>query len=120
MAHNNLGARDLKQGLLAEARVHFLAALRLHPDYPEAHYNLGAVLEEQGDLTGAEQQLRKAMKNDSPVSWKTHHVLGLVFKKQGKHREAAEEFRTVLRMKPDYRGAWIQLQSVFRTVMPDE
>jgi tetratricopeptide (TPR) repeat protein len=120
MAHNNLDTFYLKRGLLAEAEPHFLAALQLHPDYPEARYNLGAVLEEQGDLTSAEQHLRKAMGRDSPVSWKAHHVLGLVFKKQGKNREAAEEFRTVLRMKPDYSGASIQLQFVSRTDTPEK
>jgi tetratricopeptide (TPR) repeat protein len=112
MAHNNLGTLYLKRGLLEEAGSHFVAALRLYPDYPEAHYGLGAVLEEQGDLAGAEDHLRKAMASDSPVSWQTHHVLGLVFKKQGKYREAADQFRAALRLKPDYRGARIQLHSI--------
>jgi tetratricopeptide (TPR) repeat protein len=112
MAHNNLGTLYLERGLLEEARPHFLTALQLYPDYPEAHYSLGAILEEQGDLAGAEDQLRKALARDSPVSWQTHHVLGLVFKKQGKYREAADQFRAALRFKPDHRGAWIQLRSL--------
>ena len=82
----------LKRGLHEEAGA-AIAALRLRADYPEAHHKLGAVLEEQGDLAGAEVHLRRAMERDSPVSWQTHHVLGLVFKKQGKYREAADQFR---------------------------
>jgi tetratricopeptide (TPR) repeat protein len=112
MAHNNLGSLYLQRGLLEQARAHAVAALQLYPDYPEAHYNLGAILEEQGVLPAAEDHLRKAMARDSPVTWKTHYVLGLVFKKQGRYREAADEFREVLRLKPDYQGAWIQLESV--------
>jgi hypothetical protein len=112
MAHNNLGTLYLQRGLLEEARSHCVAALRIYPDYPEAHYNLGAVLEEQGDLAGAEDHLRKALARDSPVSWQTHHVLGLVYKKLGKYREAADEFRAALRFKPDHRGALMQLHSL--------
>jgi protein O-mannosyl-transferase len=112
MAHNNLGTLDLNRGLFHEARSHFVAALELYPDYPEAHYNMGVILEEQGDLAGAEDHLRKAIAVDSPVSWKTHYVLGLVFKKRGKDREAADQFRTTLRMNPGYPKALIQLKSL--------
>jgi hypothetical protein len=112
IAHNNLGTLDLNRGRLEEARAHFEAALRLYPDYPEAHYSLGAVLEEQGDLAGAEGHLRRALARDSPVTWKAHHVLGLVYKKRGEPRAAAEQFRAALRLKPDYRGAQTQLDAL--------
>jgi protein O-mannosyl-transferase len=110
MANNNLAALYLTQGRLTEAGAHARRALELYPDYPEAHYNRGAVLEEQGDLKGAEEHLRKALMRDSPVSWKAHHVLGLVFKKEGKSRAAADQFRAALRLKPDYQGALTQLR----------
>jgi len=47
-AYNNLGIALIDQGFTEEAIDHFLAAVRIMPDYEKAHNNLGAALFKQG------------------------------------------------------------------------
>jgi Flp pilus assembly protein TadD len=46
----NLGQALSEQGRLNEAMIHFREALRLSPNYAEAHNNLGSALAQQGKL----------------------------------------------------------------------
>ncbi len=51
------------QGLckLKEAELSLRKAIKLKPDYAEAHYNLGNILRDLGDLQDAELVFRKAI-----------------------------------------------------------
>jgi tetratricopeptide (TPR) repeat protein len=67
------------QGKPEEAAVSYRRALELKPDYAEAHYNLGSVLEEIGDLQGAEDSFRAALRHNSrfaAVHYKLAELLG--------------------------------------------
>src|SRR5881296_383150 len=44
----SLGLALVRQGKLSEAIEHFKTALRIKPDYPDAHTNVGAALADQG------------------------------------------------------------------------
>jgi tetratricopeptide (TPR) repeat protein len=46
-ADNNLGVIEVESSRQPEAYAHFAEALRLNPDYAEAHYNLGRLLKLQ-------------------------------------------------------------------------
>ena len=46
-AHNNLGLAYMNLGRMAEAEEQFREALRLKPEYPQAHLNLGLLLGQQ-------------------------------------------------------------------------
>ena len=46
--HNNLGNVLYNQGRTEEAKEHYLHALRINPDYEEAHNNLGLALKQSG------------------------------------------------------------------------
>ena len=65
-----------KEGLINDAIKHFEEALRIEPDYPEAHRtrnNLGIVLLHKGDIDGAIEQFRKALQiNPKYVSAKNN------------------------------------------------
>ena len=65
-AHFNLGlvlgrpgARDSAR--IAAARKHFLAALKILPDYPEAHYNLALLFLRDADRERARTHLLAAL-----------------------------------------------------------
>jgi tetratricopeptide (TPR) repeat protein len=65
IAHNNLAALllagDPVKDRLDEAVAHLEAALRLEPDYAEAHYNLGTALERLDRLEDAAEQYRQVL-----------------------------------------------------------
>ena len=60
--HNNLGLALQEQGDLTATITSYNTALKLNPNYPEAHYNLGNALQEQGDLTAAIAYYNTALK----------------------------------------------------------
>jgi tetratricopeptide (TPR) repeat protein len=99
-AQNDLGLALLNEGNLAEAAVHFREALRVKPDYAEAHNNLGLVY------------LREALKAPSPTG-RIEAAVPIapgrpsppVSPPGGEMAEAADEFRAALQIKPDYSDA---------------
>ncbi len=73
------------------------------PAVPEsssvAHFNIGVLLAKADDLTGAEEELREAMRQD-PRHVEVHVELGKVFARQGRDREAIAEYRAALAISP--------------------
>jgi serine/threonine-protein kinase len=59
-SYGNLGAALASQGKLAEAVATYREVLRLKPDLPVVHYNLGNALQQQGNFRAALDSLRKA------------------------------------------------------------
>ena len=51
------------KGDLAGAEGHYREAIRLDPGYAEAHYNLGILLTERGDIDGAIFEYRRDRKS---------------------------------------------------------
>ncbi len=54
-AQNNYGIALARQGRWQEAVQHYQDALRLRPDYPEAHLNMVAALQRLGRYADAER-----------------------------------------------------------------
>src|SRR5580658_8724373 len=60
MAHNNLGLMlAAEPGQLPEALEHYRAAVRLEPDYPESHFNLGSALAHSGPSDPPEEAIEE-------------------------------------------------------------
>jgi Tfp pilus assembly protein PilF len=89
-------------------------AIRLKPDFPEAHNNLGNALETQGKRVEAVACYREAirLKPDYPLA---HNNLGVALEKQGKPGEATACYRKALRLKPDYPEAHCNLGAALQT-----
>jgi Flp pilus assembly protein TadD len=99
------------QGKHAEAVAAFREALRLKPDYAEAHNNHGNALDLQGKHAEAVEAYREAirLRPDYPEA---HCNLGTALDSQGKHAEAAAAYREATRLRPDYADAHYNLGNV--------
>jgi len=66
-----------------------------------AHYNLGIILEEKGDLDAAIKEYRDTLAIN-PNIFEAHNNLGLSFAKKGDLDAAIKEYREALAIKPNY------------------
>ncbi len=106
-ASNRDGARELlKQGLAAysegkleSAIAAFRGALRLRPDYADAHNALGNALYARSDSTGAMVEYRAAVRL-KPSYGEAQLNLALVLDEQGGPSPPYEEYRTAVRLMP--------------------
>jgi len=88
-----------KLGRRAESLEHLREAIRLKPDYWEAHYRLGDELAAADDLTGATGEFEQVLRLN-PGHIKTHLNLGVALYKLGRFQEAAQRFDETLRLEP--------------------
>ena len=102
-AHINKGVALYQMGRIAEAREAFLAAVQLDPLNGISRYNLGCVLEEQGEIEDAIRHLRRAAKA-MPAHADVHFNLALAYERKNERRLAHEQWSLYLRYAPH--GQW--------------
>jgi protein O-mannosyl-transferase len=103
-AHLFLGLALEKQGKVSEAIRQYQQALRLKPDYAEAHDNLGVALSNQGKVSEAIAEFVAALRI-KPDNAEACNNLGLALASQGKVSEAIYQYEQALRIRPDYAKA---------------
>ncbi len=108
LAHASFGVALADEGRIDEAIVHYIAAIKIIPDYSDAHYNLALAFEKQGKLEEAIAHYREALRTNSDNS-SAHINLGVILGKQLKHNEALYHFRQALRIDPDDPGIYLSL-----------
>jgi tetratricopeptide (TPR) repeat protein len=87
-------------GRLEEAIAHYEEAVRLKPDYAEAHSNLGNALGSLGRTRDAVAEYGEALRL-RPDDARIHLGLALVLLKiPGREGEAAAQLREALRLQP--------------------
>jgi protein O-mannosyl-transferase len=118
LAHNNLAALLLAgeppAARVDEAVQHLEAALRLKPDYAEAHYNLGTAFERLGRLDQASQRYRQVLvivPGERRALMRLHTMRvdratrllqdGLAAEARGRIRDAAGAYREACELDPD-------------------
>jgi len=99
-------------GRKEESEACLREALKVDPDYEEAHYNLGWMYKLKGKLTLAEEHLRKAIAIDRKYS-RAYAELGHVLLKKGRAKEAVKVLRTSVRYGPDYGWSRLYLAIAF-------
>jgi tetratricopeptide (TPR) repeat protein len=108
---NELGMELLEAGKPTEAAAHFERALRLKPDYAEAHYNLGNALMDSGRMLDAIGHYEQALRI-TPDYAEAHDNLGNALRELGRMPDAIGHYEQALRIKPDYAKSHNNLATV--------
>ena len=98
-----LGNVYVAQNRLDEAIRQYREAIRLKPDYAEAHNNLGAAFLNKGQTAEAIGQFKEALRL-KPDDAQAHNNLGAALLNQGRTDEAISQFQEAIRLKPDDAG----------------
>lgn len=97
---NNLGLAFMGRGDFGLAIEKYLDALKINPDYGEAHYNLSIALLNKSAFFEAEKEAREALRVN-PRNADAHSIRGIALARQGKLAQATESFSEALRLKPN-------------------
>lgn len=89
----------LELGNVDKAAEHFAAAVRLQPENPAAHFNLGTVLSMQNRLDAALAEFSRALAL-RPDYGQAHNNLGSLLRQRGDVAGARTHFREALRLDP--------------------
>jgi len=91
-------------GRRADAVAHYREALRIRPDFPHAHYDLGVMAEAEGRDAEAMSEYRAALAAN-PDFAAAHFNLANLLGISGAIDEAAAHYRRVLELDPSHPGA---------------
>lgn len=92
------------EGDLQQAEAGYRRGLAAQPDNPQAHYNLGIVLKQQGKPAEAATAYRRAIALN-PDFAEAHNNLGSALRDMGKPEEAAAAYGKAVAVRPDYAEA---------------
>lgn len=86
----NLAVSLISLNRLDEAVARLHEALSYNPKFPQAHYQLGLVLEKQRKFEEAIAPLQRAIELD-PLYPEPHYTLGRIYQRLGKRQQAQEQ-----------------------------
>jgi tetratricopeptide (TPR) repeat protein len=110
-AYNTLGVLYAQADRVACAIAAFDSALKLDDRNWEAHYNLALALLRKGDREQAVRELQTAIRQ-KPDSVSSHFALGSVFEGEKRLGNAEEQFRSALKIDPQFAPGAIKLSEV--------
>jgi tetratricopeptide (TPR) repeat protein len=108
---NDYGIGLLLQGDLKGAESAFLQVTQMEPGYADGWVNVARARIQEGNLTGAQEMLDRALTIDPGLA-KTHFFLGTVLKSLGRYNEALDHLRTAANKYPRDRVVLNQLGRV--------
>jgi Flp pilus assembly protein TadD len=115
-AEDNLGLAQQGLGHMDEARTAFQVAIewqRSTPTDAQPYLNLGMLLTDQGDLTGAVQQLTKAA-SLAPGNPRIHEELGRALQAKGDMEGAQSQLETAVKLAPNAAALHFKLGQIYR------
>ena len=95
----NLAVAQQFLGQAQETETNLREALRLDPQLAPAHYHLGNLLQQRGQLDAAVQEQLAAVRIDDKYA-EPHVALAHLYRQQGRTQEAEEEVKIYQRLRP--------------------
>jgi len=92
------GGQEIQQADLDKSAVILERAVKVNPQNQRARYLLAAVYEKNGNVSGAESELRAAIERH-PSNPELHLKLGVLLGSKGQYEKALAEFHFVERMR---------------------
>jgi predicted O-linked N-acetylglucosamine transferase (SPINDLY family) len=115
LEHFQRGSAHFAQGQIDLALAHLQEAVRLAPDFVEAHNNLATVYLRQRQGAKAAAHYRRTLEL-RPNNADAHSGLGAVFAEQGIWDEAVPHFQDAVRLRPDSAEAHCNLANALKSV----
>jgi protein O-mannosyl-transferase len=115
IAENNLADYYLTEMRNDDARGHVIEALRLHPNYPEAHTNLATIFRRTGHFDESEGEYLLALRIQ-PENVDAHSGYGALLLTEGRYDDALHEFAEVVKLRPNFADGHYDLGRVFAAV----
>lgn len=112
IAPMNRAAALMDAGRWDEADPFLREALKLDPDNPRVHYNLGWSLLQRGQPEAADEQFLKS-RGFEPLRPGPHVMIGRALARREQFDEAEQRFLKALSMQPDFAEAYIDLAGVY-------
>lgn len=97
-----------QKGKLDDAIVQYQTAIKIAPDYAEAHNNLATVLANLNRHDEAITILKNALRIN-PEFAQAHFNLGFYLFEKGRYKEATEHLKKTLQIDPNQSDAYLQL-----------
>ena len=113
---DNLGLSEQGLGHMEQAKAAFQTAIDWQHDAPadaQPYLNLGILLTDQGDLTGAIQQLTKAAAL-APGNPNVHEELGRALQTKGDMEGAQSQLETAVKLAPNAAALHFKLGQIYR------
>jgi superkiller protein 3 len=111
VAEFNLGNAFRLEGKMDDAIAHYENALKIRPNYAQAHVNLGHALLDKGQVDDAIAHFESALQT-KPRDATAHFNLGNAFREQGKLDDAIAQYQMVLQLKPNFANAHVNLGKI--------
>jgi tetratricopeptide (TPR) repeat protein len=96
----NLAVSLISLNRLDEAVARLHEALSYNPKFPQAHYQLGLVLEKERKFEEAIAPLQRAIELD-PLYPEPHYILGRIYQRQRKREEAQEQIEKFKKLRQE-------------------
>lgn len=113
--YDNLGTAFMEEGEIDAAIERYRFALKLRPNYPEAHFNLGNAYRAKGMTAEALRQLQTAIRL-KPDYAEAHNNLGVLLGASGMADKALEHFRAALRLRPNDAEVYGNLGNIYSSM----